>query len=153
MDDEKPSGLLDALDDGLVVHGEESPKVQDLGPHPVLPLELLARLGAPLHHHPVGDDGEIAALTHHASLSERHDVVLLRKDLPEVGRSVETFVLLEDDRIVVTDRRLDETLRVRGGARINDLQAGRMEEGHLDVLRVKRSSTVATSHRPPNHQG
>src|SRR5208282_1715860 len=51
--------------------------------------------------------------------------------------SVQIFVLEKDHRVVVADRRFDESLGIVGGRRTDNFQAGRVHEPHLRILRVE----------------
>ena len=62
-------------------------------------------------------------------------------------------MLAEDDRIGVTDRRLQERLSVLGGGRADHFQAGGVGEPRFRVLGVIRAGTDTAPGRQANHHG
>ena len=80
-----------------------------------------------------------------AALPSGHDVVLVGHLV--LDPAVEVLVLEVEDRIVVADRRLQQSFRVVGGRRLDHLQARRVEEERLRVERVERPAADAAAGR------
>ncbi len=66
--------------------------------------------------------------------------------------AVQPFVLEVEHRILIANRRLDEPFRVARGRRIHDLEAGRMQEGRLGILRMERTAAHIPAAGPAHHQ-
>src|SRR5207247_5595314 len=71
--------------------------------------------------------------------SDLHDVFAFGELL--LDAAVQPLVLEVEHRVVVADGRLDEALRIPRGGGIDDLQAWRVEEGRLRILRMERPAT------------
>ncbi len=103
-----------------------------------------------VHHGRISNDAEVATFAGDARLAQRHDVIFRRNFFFDAA--IKIFVLEEDDRIVVADRRFDQTLGVVGAGRANHFQAGRVHEPHLRILRVKRAAVNIAAAGSANHQ-
>ena len=82
--------------------------------------------------------------------AERDGVVVAR-DI-SLDTAIQVLVLQKDNRIVVADRRLQQSLGVVGCGGFNDLEARRVYVGHLRVLGVKRAAAKAASRGGANDQ-
>src|SRR5438874_11800714 len=148
--DEHLVGLLHRPHDRGVIHRQQRPEVEDFDRETVVLRQLVGRLERLPHRGPVGDDGQVLPLASQPRLADgSEDLLLFRQRL--LDPAVQPFVLEVDDRIVVPDGGLDQALRVprRGG--IDDLQARRMKEGRLRVLRMERTAPHVAAARAAHH--
>src|SRR5881396_2197784 len=148
--DEHLVGLLHRPHDRGVIHRQQRPEVEDFDRETVVLRQLVGRLERLPHRGPVSDDGQILPLAGDPRLADgSEDLLLFRQRL--LDPAVQPFVLEVDDRIVVPDGGLDQALRVprRGG--IDDLQARRVKEGRLRVLRMERTAPHVAAARAAHH--
>src|SRR5207253_5405478 len=103
-----------------------------------------------MHHGGISNDAEVTAFTGDASFAQRDDVVV-RGDI-FFNAAIQIFVLEEYDRIVIANGSLDQTLGVVGAGGTDDFQAGRMDEPHLWILRVERTSMHIAAARTSYYQ-
>src|SRR6266480_4028060 len=151
--DEHLVGLLHRPHDRGVIHRQQRPEVEDFDRETVVLRQLVGRLERLPHRGPVGDDGQVLPLAGDPRLADGgEDLLLFRQRL--LDPAVQPFVLEVDDRIVVPDGGLDQALRVPRGGGIDDLQARRVKEGRLRVLRMERTAPhVAASGAAHDHRG
>src|SRR5208337_5370720 len=83
-------------------------------------------------------------------LPERNYVIIVRNFL--FDSSVQILVLEKDHRVVVADRRLDESLGIVGRRRADYFQPGRVYEPHLRILRVEWPAMHIPAARTAQHQ-
>src|SRR5881409_1023688 len=143
-------GLLHRPHDRGVIHRQQRPEVEHLDRETVVLRQLVGRLERLPYRGPVGDDGQVLPLAGDPRLADgSEDLLLFRQRL--LDPAVQPFVLEVDDRIVVPDGGLDQALRVprRGG--IDDLQARRVKEGRLRVLRMERTAPHVAAARAAHH--
>ena len=145
VDDQRAIGLLHRGDDRVVVERAERPQVDDLDRQPVFLLQLLGRVQRFPDARRVGDDRQILALARRAGLADRDDVITRRHRL--LDATVEILVLEEEHAVVIANRRLEESLGVARGGRIDHLEARRVDESRLRVLRVEGSAADITAAR------
>src|SRR5690606_10798401 len=116
-------GLLDALDDGLVVLRTQGANVDDLDRN-ALAGQLFGVLQGGADHAAVGRDRHVRTFASNLGHADRNDVVLDVRDVELVA--VHHLVFEEDDRVRVADRRLKQSLGIGGvigryGLRARDL--------------------------------
>src|SRR6266478_9817849 len=131
LHDGAAAGLAHAARDGLDVQRPERAQVDELRVELRGLLHRLQRLvehGAPGHH------GHAPAFAGDLRLADG-DGVLTFRNFP-FRRPVDALRLHEDDRIVLADGGDQETLRVEGIGRADDLKARRVDEERLRRLRV-----------------
>src|SRR6266568_5452966 len=134
--DEHLVGLLHRPHDRGVIHRQQRPEVEDFDRETVVLRQLVGRLERLPHRGPVRDDGQVLPLAGDPRLADRSkDLLFFRQCL--LDPPVQPLVLEVDDRIVVPDGGLDQALRVPRGGGIDDLQARRVKEGRLRILRVE----------------
>src|SRR5215813_2204802 len=131
--------LAHRADDRVLVHRLQRARVDDLDRDAVL-RELFRRLHGAVHHAHVRDDGDVGALAAHDGLAEGNQEVGVLRDF--AFDVVERLGLDEDHRVVVADRRLQQSLGVHRRGRPHDLEAGHVIEVHLHRLRVLRGELV-----------
>src|SRR5438128_469117 len=151
--DEHLVGLLHRPHDRGVIHRQQRPEVEDFDRETVVFRQLVGRLERLPHRGPIGDDGQVLPLASQPRLADgSEDLLLLQQRL--LDPPVQPFVLEVDDRIVVPDGGLDQALRVPRGGGIDDLQARRVKEGRLRVLRMERTAPhVAATGAAHDHRG
>ena len=93
----------------------------------------------------VGDEGDVGALPDDVRLVQRDAVDVLRDVL--LDRAVELEVLEEEDRVIVLDRRDQQTLGVIGGGRGDHAQTGDAGEDVLDAVGVQLGGVGAAAVR------
>src|SRR5207245_7725192 len=97
-------------------------------------------------------DREIGSCAGEPGLADRrHDFLALGELL--LDTAIQPLVLEVEDRVVVADRRLDETLRVAGRRGGDDLQAGGVEERSLGGLRVEQPAAYRAAVVAPHDDG
>ena len=84
-------------------------------------------------------------------LADGHGVFFRRQFF--LDAPVEAFVLEENHRVVIADRRLDQPLGIVRRRRRHHFETGRAHEPHLRVLRVKRAAVNAAARRRAHHHG
>src|SRR6266849_6046916 len=122
--DEDLVRLLHGRDDRGVVHRQQGPEVHHFDRHPVRLLELLGRLERLPERGAVANDGKMLPFARDARLPDRRENLLTLRQLL-LDAPVQPFVLEIEHRILVADRRFDETFCVPRGCRVDDLQTGR----------------------------
>src|SRR6266566_3244378 len=127
MDDEHLVGLLHGCDDRGVIHRQQRPQVHYFHRYSVRFLQLLGRLQRFPQRRAVADDGKMLPFARDARLPDRRQNLFALRQLL-LDTPVEPFVLEIEHGILVADRRLDETLGVPHRRRVDDLEAGRVEE-------------------------
>src|SRR6266571_4250204 len=148
--DEHLVGLLHRPHDGGVIHRQQRPEIEHFDRESVVLRQLVGRLERLPHRGPVGDDGQVPALASQPRLADgSEDLLLFRQRL--LDPAVQPLVLEVDDRIVVPDGGLDQALRVPRGGGIHDLQARRVKEGRLRVLRMERTAPHVAAARAAHH--
>src|SRR3990170_1651861 len=125
----------DGPPDRLGVERDDRAQVHDLDAHPLL-REVLGGFERLVHHHAVGDHGYVGPLALDIRRADRdQEVGVLGDDL--LDAAVDPLVLEEHARIVVADRRLQQTLRVGRERRAHHLQPRCVCEPRLGVERVE----------------
>src|SRR5216683_485738 len=148
--DEHLVGLLHRPHDRGVVHRQQGPQVEYLDRETVVLRQLVGRLERLPHRGPVGDDGQVLSLAGEPRLTDRReDLLLFGQGL--LDPAVQPLVLEIDDRVLVPDGGLDQPLRVPRGGGVHDLQARRMKERRLRVLRMERAAPHVATAGPPHH--
>ena len=148
MQHDRLAGLPHGLKDGLLVQRDQRPKVHHLQLCTFLGQQV-GRLQGQVDHGSIGDDGNVSADAFDLGFSNRNDVVLGRQH--GLQPTVQEFVFEIDDRVVVPDRSLQQTLRIIGGRRCDQLEPGRVKEPALRALRMERPPMHPTPERSPNH--
>ena len=122
----------------------ESPRVHDLD-RDAFGLEAVCRTQRVPGHQADRGDREVGPFAEHAALPQRHDDILAVGHV--ASRCPERPVVEHDDRIRVADRRLQQTLGVRGGGRQDDLHAPRVHDQGVRALGVlgRHARTAAGS--------
>src|SRR5437660_1718127 len=103
MDDERAVRLRHGREDRRLVIRLERAKIEHLGINP-LTRQRIRRLDRLMHRRAISDDGERRAGAGNARYAKRDERVPPRQWLAD--RAIEPFVLEEDDRIRIADRRL-----------------------------------------------
>src|SRR6266508_2285110 len=142
--------LLYGRDDCGIIHRQQGAEVQHFDRHAVRLLELLGRLQRFPQCRAVADDGKVFAFPRDPRLPDRRENLLALRQLL-LDAPVEPFVLEVEDRIFVADRRLDQTLRIPHGRRVDDLEAGRVEECRFRILRMERPAANVTAAGAAHH--
>src|ERR1035437_4282988 len=145
VEDEALAGAPDGREDRLFVEREERAEVEDFRRDTVL-REDFGRLEGGPDHRAIRHDREVRPGPADRGLSNRDDVVLLRHAV--LHPPVEELVLQKENRVVVADRGLQEALRVVRGRGSHDLEAGRLHEVHLRILRVEGPAVHPASAGP-----
>src|ERR1035438_9082303 len=83
--------------------------------------------------------------------AERNHIVLRRNFF--LDSAIQIFVLEKNYRVVIADRRLDQSLGIVGSRGANNFQAGCVHEPHLRILRVKWAAMHVASARPAQNHG
>src|SRR6266550_3223387 len=125
--------LLYGRDDRGIIHRQQGAEVENFDRHAVRLLELLRRLQRFPQCRAVADDGKVFAFPRDPRLPDRRENLLALRQLL-LDAPVEPFVLEIEHRIFVADRRLDQALGIPHGRRVDDLEAGRVEECRLRIL-------------------
>ena len=145
---DQTAGLLDALDDGLVVQRAQGAQVDDLAADALL-RQLLGGLQGKADHAAVGGDGDVGALAADLGLADRHDIVL---DLRHIELdAVHHLVLEEDDGVGIADGGLQQALGIGGVIGGDDLQAGDVGVPGGIVLAVLGTHAAGGAVRPAEH--
>ncbi len=132
MDDQQLVGLANARKNRVLIHGDQSPQVQHFDRY-AFPLQHRSRFETLPHHRRPGHDRQLAPFPSDPSLPDRRQELLTLREVL-LDSAIQIFVLEEDDGIVVSNRRLDQSFRVPDRRRRHQLQAGRMEERRLGHL-------------------
>ena len=103
-----------------------------------------------MHHGGISDDAKVMTFADNARLAQGYNVIVSGNFI--LNSPIKIFVLEENNRIVIADRRLDQAFGVVGAGGANYLQARRMNEPHLRVLGMKRTTMDVAAARSPNHQ-
>ena len=131
------------LDNGLTIQWRDSAKIENLDVNSIFRQDL-RRFQSGVQHGRIGNYAQIAPFARPASFSKRNHVILCRH--LALNPAIQIFVLEENDRVVIANRSLNQTLGVISGCRANNFQAGVVHEPHLRILRVKRSAMdIATA--------
>src|SRR6266581_927953 len=153
MDDEHLVGLLHGCDDRGVIHRQQRPQVHYFHRYSVRFLQLLGRLQRFPQRRAVADDGKMLPFARDARLPDRRQNLFALRQLL-LDTPVEPLVLEIEHGILVADRRLDEALGVPHRRRVDDLEAGRVEECRFRILRMERpASNVAAAGAAHHHRG
>src|SRR5690554_104468 len=149
LDHDAAIRLLEALEHRLQIERAQPAQVNDLGLNAVL-RQRLRRRGGPFQPLAEGHDRHVVALALDVALADRQHEVRIIGDLRaplEHGA-----VLDEQNRVVVTDRRLEHALRVVGRAGHRHVQTGEVREDHLGRVGVCRAELLAAAGRGADHQ-
>ena len=150
VDHHQAAGLFHALGHGVVVKGNQSPGVDDLGGDALLG-QLVGGLQGPLHIQQVGHDGHVRALPLDVRLAEGDAEVRVIGHLALGG--VEHLVLEEADGVVVPDGGAQQARGVGGGGGADDFQPRDVHEQTLQGLGVGGGVAAARALLAPDHQG
>ena len=147
-DDHQAAGLLDALQNGLIVEGNQRAGVDDLGLHAVLLLQLVGGLQRAIQHRAHGQDGDVLAGALHIGLAEGNLIVLRRNAalMELLADVVDALGLEEHDRVGAHQSGGHQALRIVGGGREGDLQARDVGGQAGPVLRVLCAVLGADGH-------
>ena len=149
MDHHDPPGPGHGGDHGVIIQGQKGTQIHHLAGYALL-RQLFSRLEAGAHHAGIGNQGDIRPLPGQGRSADLHHIVRLIGDfaLHRVG----PFVLQEDHRVVVPDRRLQQALAVRRGVGRDHLQTGHVVEPRLQGLAVLRRLAAARADGHPDDQ-
>ena len=119
--------VVGEANDRRVVEGNQRAWIDDLAVDTLL-LKLGRRIHCPVHHHQVSHDGYVLTFAPDDRFAERNGVVAIgnlpdhRKRFPLFAfASVEQFMFKDQYGVVVTNSGLEQTLRIVGRGRTDDL--------------------------------
>ena len=141
VDDDEPTGVLEALVDGLVIERREGARVDEIGGDAV-GRECIERLLGERHHTADRDHRDMLALAHERRFAERDRVVALRD---RAFARVERLVLEEHHRVVVADRREHQALGIVGVGGHDHLEARHGGDQRVHRLAVLRAHVHASA--------
>src|SRR5262245_37593951 len=145
VEQQRAARLGHRREDRLAIQRRQAPEIDDLRLHAV-GLQLLRGVERRVHHRAERQDRQVAAFALHFGLPDRDDVVLLRHVV--LDAAVQELVLEVQDRVVVPNRGLEESLRVVGGRGLDHLEAGRVPEVGFGIQRVERAAADTAAGRP-----
>ena len=146
--DHQAAGAPGRLLHRVEVQGHEGAHVDDLDVDAV-GREALGRAQGLAGHDPVGGHGDVGAGPPDRGLAEGHQVVRSARLAAQPGQHL---VHEEDDRVGPAQRRLDQALGVRRGARHGDQQAGDMAEPGLQAVVVLRPAAGEAGRAPDDQR-
>src|SRR3954451_21439079 len=144
VDDDDLRALAHRSEDRLLVERAQRAQVEHLDRRAV---EVGGRLERGVHHRAVGDHGQVGALARGAR-GERCLVEALGH--LALDAAIEVLVLHEQHRVGVAHGGDQQALGVLGRGGGDDLDAGRVQEPRLGVLRVERAAAEAAAARQPD---
>ena len=148
LHDRDPVRLRHRGEDGLEVERAQGAQVDHLRVDAVRG-EHVRRRDAVVHALHRRHEREAPALARDACAPQRDDLVAADLALERV----EALVLEEHHRVLVPNRGLEKTLRVRGGGGRDDLQAGDADEPGDGHLRVDGAEAAARADDGADHEG
>src|SRR5262245_26202686 len=131
VQDDDLVGLLHRLCDGFAVEWRKRTQVYHFEIDAFFS-ERLRRFQRYVQHGGVGNHADVAALTSHSRLAQRHDVVIVGNFF--LDAAIQKLVLEENYRVIVADGSLHESLGVVRSPGANHFQPRRVHEPHLRVL-------------------
>ena len=143
----QPAGILDTLEDCLLVQGRGRSRIDEIAIDAFLRQHIQRLLGE-AHHPPEGDYCSGIALTHEVGFAERNRVRLLGN---LAFARVQRLVLEEHDRVIIADGLDHQALGIVRIGRHDDLQPGNRCQQRIDGLRMLRSHVHARTHRGADH--
>src|ERR1043165_4983345 len=109
MQDQRATGLLDARQDRFLVQRRQRAQVDYFDVEPFL-LQLFGRVERSQNLPAESNDGDVAAFTSHASLSDLDDEIVFRKFFAQTRQAIKLLVLKIKNRIGIANRGFDQAL-------------------------------------------
>ena len=153
MGNEHAAGFPDALENALLIPGDECSQVDHFHGYRSFLCKLLGNPLGQMSSRSPGDDRQIGALVDHARLAERDEVIAAGLRRTGVHPAIQPFVLQEEDRVFGSRGRLDESLGIGGGGGIDDIPARDMGKEGLDIRRMPGAALDVSADGDPNDHG